>query len=156
MKIAAVVDDLTLSQSSFYMIKSFNELGKKLDNQPFCFYQNLSSRPIKPLFSICHVYYASYFYNGMIIATNFNTLRTLKNIHTNSKKYFYVWDLEWLRDEFDYMKNVELMRDENITLIARSLEHSNIIGDYCNRSVMHVVEDWDSKKLEKLWTQKKN
>lgn len=150
MKIAAIVDDLALSQNSFYMIKNFNELGRKLEHQPYCFYHNLSTTAITPLFSISHVYYAMYFYGGKLVATNLNTLKTMLNIHTNAEKYFYVWDLEWLRGGFDYMSNVSLMRDKNIKLIARSDSHAEAIYNYCNIPVYKVIDDWDYRQLEIL------
>lgn len=150
MKIAAIVDDLLLSQNSFYLIKNFNALGQNNKHQPYCFYHNSSGRPIKPLFSIMHVYYATYFYSGKLIATNFSTLRTLLNIHTNSEKYFYVWDPEWLREGFDYVENVRLMRDKSIKLIARSKSHASLITNYCNKPVSHIIENWDYRELEKI------
>lgn len=150
MRIASIVDDLSLSQNAFYMIKSFNKLGRDLNIQPFCFYNNLSSLTTTPLFSIAHVYYANYFYNGKIICTNLNTLKILNNIHTNSRKFFYVWDLEWLRDKYDYMSNIKLMRNKNIELIARSDYHAKKIKEYCNKLPTAIIEDWDSEKLRVL------
>lgn len=150
MRIASIVDDLSLSQGAFYMIKNFNKLGEDLNNQPFCFYNNLSSITTTPLFSIAHVYYANYFYNGNMICTSMNTLKILSNIHTNSKKFFYVWDLEWLRGNYNYIENVKLMRNDKIELIARSEHHAKCIKEYCNKAPCAIIEDWNLEKLKVL------
>lgn len=150
MKIASIVDDLVLSQSSFYMIKNFNILGQDLNNQPFCFFHNLSSVPVPPLFSIMNAYYASYFYGGVLLATNLKTLKTVVNLSSNAKKYFYVNDLEWLREEKDFMDNVSMMNNPKIKLIARSESHAKAIKNYCNVSPVAIIENWNYKELLKL------
>ena len=51
MNIAALVDNLSVSQSSFYMIKNFNKLIEEAKHSACCFYANLSVAPTKAMFS---------------------------------------------------------------------------------------------------------
>jgi hypothetical protein len=150
MKIAALVDNLMVGQEAFYLIKNFNELSKVMSNQTYCFYNNLSTVCVQPLFAVMNTYYIDHFNNGKIVCTNFNNLKTLIKLNNKCEKYFYVWDLEWLRGGYKYMEQVSLMRDPSINLLARSESHANIIENYCNRSVLSIVDDWNYKQLEKI------
>lgn len=150
MKIAAIVDDLMISQNSFYLIKNFNELSRSMKNQAYCFYNNLSSLCIDPLFSVMNVSYLDHFNDGKIICTNLKNLKTIININNKSEKYFYVWDLEWLRGNYNYMEIVTLMRNDSVSILARSESHAKIIENYCNKPVLSILDDWNYKQLEKL------
>lgn len=149
MRIAAILDELALSQNSFYMLKNFNELSKNLDNNVYCFYQNLSHKPIAAAFSIMHVYYANYFHNGLMIATDLATLKTMSKIVNSSNRYFYVWDLEWLRSPQPFMETVSLVKD--VKLIARSEYHAQVISNYFNKPVSAIIDNWDIKGIEGLY-----
>lgn len=150
MRIAALVDDLALSQSNFYMIYNLNQLCSTMHNQAYCFYNNLSSYAIKPLFSIMGVYHAHSFYDGKFICTTLSNLDTLLKINTACDRYFYVWDLEWLRGQSRYMEAVNLMRNPKVKLLARSAEHAETIENYCNKPIHAIVDNWNYQDLEKI------
>jgi len=152
MRIAAALDSFALSQNSFYLLKTFNKLSENLDNNVYGFYQNLSHKPLEAAFSIMHVYYASYYYNGLLIATDLSTLRTISKIDNNAKRYFYVWDLEWLRTPQPFLETVKLVK--NVGLIARSDSHARVISNYFNKPVDAIISDWNIEGLKSLWTQK--
>lgn len=144
MKLAAIVDDLLQSQSSFYLIKNFN----KLDG-PFCFYKNPSSLTVPANFSIMSVSYLPYF-SGTVISTNIESAQIALSSSANIDNYIYLWDLNWMRESSPYEDNVDVLRNENLRILARSHSHKNIIENYCNREVYDIIEDWDYKKLKEL------
>lgn len=148
MKLAAIVDDLTPAQSSFYLIKNFNKL-----NGPYCFYQNVSGLSIPANFTILNIAYLPHF-SGIVIATSLYTAITLLKAPINSKNFLYVWDMDWIRMGINYEDTLKILRDENIELIARSDIHKTIIEDYCNREVHSIIDDWNHKQIEELcqWT----
>jgi hypothetical protein len=75
----------------------------------------------------------------------------------SSDKFFYVWDLEWLRNPLVFTDVVQIMRDENIQLIARSQYHKDLIEKYANREVLGIVDNWNMEQLEELvWTPAKS
>ena len=45
---------------------------------------------------------------------------------------------------------VNVMRNDNISLLARSESHAKIIENFCNRPVLSILDDWNYKQLEKL------
>ena len=40
-----------------------------------------------------------------------------------------------------------ILRDERLSIIARSESHANIIENFCNKKVVGIVEDWNSEQL---------
>lgn len=146
MKIASIVETTSCSQSNFYMTKTFNKmLGTKIS--PVCFYLNLSSLSGWNQFAIMNIYYASGFFDGIMIATCLKTAEVLNKINTNAQKYLYLQDLEWLRAPMQYENNLELIK--NFRLLSRSTSHSMNIKNYCN---MHstILENWNYETLESL------
>lgn len=150
MKIAALVDDLALNQSNFYMIHNFNRLCSVMNNQAYGFYNNLSSYAINPLFAIMGVHHAHSFYDGKLICTTLSNLDIILKINTSCERYLYVWDLEWLRGQSRYMDSVRLMRNPKVKILARSKSHAEAIENYCNKSVHAIVDDWNYQDLEKI------
>lgn len=157
MKIASIVDNLTLSQNIFWMSKTFNRLNQHNIN-PFCFYINLGQPGVKLNFPHMNIYYAANFSSVSrwpIIATSLKTLEISMNLKINARRMLYLWDIEWLRltksSVFNYKKNVELLSSKNVELIARSQYHADVIGNYCNRKVDFIADDWDVNFIRGLY-----
>ena len=91
-------------------------------------------------------------FNGPIIATSVSTALSLLKSHSATKKYFYVWDLEWTRPHgHDFLYNIKAFK--NINLIARSDEQAEAIKNYCNIDVSGIVEDFNLQELYKVTNQ---
>jgi len=152
-KIAAVLDTLSASQNSFYLIKEFNKLHKNYEYSPVCFYTNLSATPVKTFFACMNVSYYSHF-DGATIATSIETADTiLKTKNGSAKKFLYLWDLEWIRKPMDFNYVNSVLSHPNLAIISRSNSHKQLIENYCNREVAGVVEDWNMEQLEQIiWT----
>ena len=151
-RIAAVVDNLGPTQLSFYLIKEFNSLAKHTKYSPVCFYNSLSPPVVKPHFATMNIsHYATYY--GCTVATSVETANLILKTENSSDKFFYVWDLEWLRKPMQFTDVVSIMRDERIKLIARSENHKDLIEKYANREVSGIVDNWNMQQLEEiLWT----
>ena len=151
-KIAAILDTLSASQSSFYLIKEFNKLQGDNQYSPVCFYNNLSATPVKTHFACMNISYYSHF-DGVTITTNIDTANTAIKTNNNSKKFLYLWDMEWLRNPMDFNYVNSVLSNDDIAIISRSNSHSDLIKNYCNKEVAGVVQDWDMEQLEKIvWT----
>lgn len=144
--IAAILDDVAISQNSFSFIKSFNSLSSN-NNAVYCFYNNISAPPIQPLFSMMNIYYATSFNNGHMIATTLNNATILLNIHSAVKKYLYLWDLEWIRDGLDFSYVNSILKNPSINIIARSQSHAALIQNYTNQTIKYTLDDWNPKQL---------
>jgi hypothetical protein len=151
-KIAAMLDTLSASQNSFYLIKEFNKLQSDNQYSPVCFYNNLSATPVKTHFACMNISYYSHF-DGVTITTSIDTANTAIKTNNNSKKFLYLWDMEWLRNPMDFNYVNSVLSNDDIAIISRSNSHSDLIKNYCNKEVAGVVQDWDMEQLEKIvWT----
>lgn len=149
MNIAAIVTDTVLSQNTFYLFKTFNQLSEQ-GYSPFCFYSSLSNLPISPSFAVLNIHNAHFFSRGPIIATNIENAKLMLKLPIKAKKYLYLWDLEWLRGSYNYIQNVDILRNSNIQLIARSESHAQNIQNYCTRTVEHIISNWEIEGIKKL------
>jgi hypothetical protein len=143
-KIAAIVDSLSVSQCAHSLINSFNELRK--DNDVYCFYTNLSPFVVEPKFAVMNVFHAGSFH-GNIFATNIFGGKILTELKTNSRKFLYLWDLEWIRSPMDFKENLKILNSPSLEIVARSSGHALLIENYTNKIVKHVVSDWEPQKL---------
>lgn len=151
-KIAAMLDTLSASQNSFYLIKEFNKLQSDNQYSPVCFYNNLSATPVKTHFACMNISYYSHF-DGVTITTSIDTANTAIKTNNNSKKFLYLWDMEWLRNPMDFNYVNSVLSDPELSIISRSNSHSDLIKNYCNKDAAGVVQDWNMSQLEDIvWT----
>ena len=85
---------------------------------------------------------------GPVVATCVSTASKLLDF-PSQKKFFYVWDLEWIRNMQikRYEDYVKTYTDKNMTLIARSESHAKIISNCFNTDVEHILHDFNIQKL---------
>jgi len=144
--ITAVLNDLGPSQKSFYFIKNFNELSKNPNFSCSAFLCNIGMPVTKPLFSCSSVsFFSDYF--GIAISTSIAEADTLLKSHNNSKKYLYLWDMEWLVRSMNYSQVCKILLDKRLKIIARSKSHAQIIENFCNKKPIGIVEDWNNEQL---------
>jgi|TARA_B100001113_G_C21044582_1_gene593930 hypothetical protein len=152
-QIGFLVNDLSASQLSFFLIKNLNDYKQKEDLEAVLFFENSSSLAIKPnvpLMAINEIWN----FDGVLISTDVNTTLSLKKCFAPAKKIFYVWDLEWMRNiagrtkEFESV--VQAFNDESIQLIARSEDHAKAIENISNRKIKHIVENFNIEKLVRI------
>lgn len=144
--IAAVLEDLGPSQKSFYFIKNFNELARDTNFSCSAFVCNIGVPVTKALFSCSSVSFFSD-YLGTAIATTLTEADMLLKSNNNSKKYLYLWDMEWLVRPMNYSQVCNILLDERLKIIARSKSHAQIIENFCNKKPIGIVEDWNKEQL---------
>tara|TARA_Y100000296_G_scaffold73233_1_gene90503 strand:- start:413 stop:874 length:462 start_codon:yes stop_codon:yes gene_type:complete len=151
-KLATIVNAIDQTQMAFYMTKELNKTLDDIKYAPICFYNVLSHPPITPLFACMNISYYSRF-DGATIATNIETANMMLKTKNNSRKFLYLWDLEWLRRPLDFDDIISVLCHPDINIIARSDSHKNMITNYCNREVAGIVDNWSIGQLEKIiWT----
>ena len=149
MKIAAVVNNLGPSQKSFYLIKEFNKASCTTDVSCSAFTEKSGVFVTKPLFAC---YSASFFtdFDGAAIATTIDEAKTLLNSSNNSKKYLYLWDLDWTEKPVNHEYYCSILRDPRLKLIARSESHAELIKNFCNVSEIAILDNWKISELLKI------
>ena len=150
MNIGVMIKDFSCSQLSFYAVRNINNRSNNSAEDSYVgFFENLSSNVIEPAFCIMNMS-EIWGFEGVLIATSASTALTLIKSVTNSDKYFYVWDLEWLRDPDNYHTLLSIYRNPDIKLIARSKTHAKAIKNFCNREVVGIMDDFSLSDLEEI------
>tara|TARA_R100000008_G_C3470513_1_gene108744 strand:+ start:105 stop:578 length:474 start_codon:yes stop_codon:yes gene_type:complete len=152
MNIGVVVENLGMSQLAYSVINNINMACEhNSQNDYVLFYENMGN-PILPV--NCAIMNSSelWSFNGVVVATTASSAKFALKAVNKTKKFFYIWDLEWTRErnKTEFTKNLSSYRNESISLIARSKEHALAIQNYCNRKVPYIMEDFDINKLEEI------
>ena len=139
--IAAVMDNLGPSQKSFYLIKEFNKASLNEDVCVSVFHQRSSIPVIPTMFGCKNISFLSNFHH-IAIATNLQEASVLLNSSNNSKKFLYLWDMDWLIKPLVFTQVTNILLDKRLSIIARSTEHKTMIQNYCNKSPIGIVDNW--------------
>ena len=146
-QVGIVLEELSASQLSYFAIKNINEYIEDNCNDFVVFFENMTGSVIQPQFATMAIN-EIWSFNGPVIATSVSTAMSLSKSHSVTKKYFYVWDLEWSRrhgKDYDYISTA--YTNPEIELIARSKDHAVAIENYCNRKVSGIVPNFNITKL---------
>ena len=146
-QIGVLLEDLSASQLTFYVIKNINDYLEISDIDYVAFFQNSTASMITPRFSTMSVSETGSF-SGTVIATSVSTALSIQKTCIPAKKYFYVWDLDWYRrggQDFEY--TIQAYNNPELNLIARSSSHAKAIKNYCNRDVCGVVDNFNIDQL---------
>lgn len=150
MQLNFLVNDMSASQLSFYLIKEINRLTEQLETSHIdciVFYENMAQLPIAPNFAIMQIAEA-WAQSEPVVATSLSTAAKLIDFPATHQKFFYVWDLEWLRGQRKVYNWYEpIYTNKKLSLIARSKEHADLIRNAYNRDVCGIVENF---KIEDL------
>lgn len=142
--IGVLIPNLGSSQISYYTIKELNNIKGR---DKVVFFEQLTPNLLHvDCATICVNKLGSF--RGTLITTNTdNTILAYKTINRKRVKIcFYVWDLEWLRqNKHDYIKNLPSYVKADF-LVARGKSHADAISNYCNR-YPNIVEHFDLNKI---------
>lgn len=145
MQLNFLVNDLSASQLSFFLTKEINDLADRLETSHIdciVFYENLAQLSIAPNFAVMQMAEA-WAQSQPIVATSLSTAAKLIDFPATRRKFFYVWDLEWLRGQRRiYNWYSPIYTNPELSLIARSEEHARIIRNCFNREVCGIVENF--------------
>ena len=138
------------SQLSFCVITQLNKMFQENPEiDAIIFYENRHKSCLPANFAVMQISEARN-QLGPIIATSFYTAHKLLDF-TSKQKLFYVWDLEWIRNENGAIKQYESYKsvytDPSLELIARSSSHKDIIENAFDREVKHIVSDFNRSEI---------
>jgi hypothetical protein len=86
-------------------------------------------------------------YNGIIIPTTMEEAEIALRASNNSKKFLYLWDLDWLENPVYFSTAMDILRNERLNIIARSSSHSDLIENFCNKRPVGIVDNWKMEQL---------
>jgi hypothetical protein len=147
-KLNFLVEHLGNSQLAYYLTRELNKLSdERPDVDPIVFYNTITKPTMICKFAKMQMVQA-WGQEGHTIATSCATARKMLTFPSPTKKYLYVWDLEWLRGEHrHYNMFTDVYHHPEIQLIARNVWHASVIHDVFNIDKIEVVEDFDYVRL---------
>lgn len=146
-KLGIVLNNLGPSQLAYNLIKSGDELVDSQSADLTLFFYEISPVCGLPLFAIMNLSEA-YNYKGIVIATDLNSASRIQEFPGPSKKFYYVWDLEYLRlPQRNYEELCGVYK--KLPLIVRSKQHEHFIGKIWGGNVVGVCEN---ANVNELWS----
>lgn len=150
MKIGIIIPSLDLNQLAFETISEINKsIIKGSKNDYTIFYQELTSSCIEPLCATMSMNEA-HTHNGILVATNLDSAEFLTKTTNKSKKIFYIWDLEFIRNKANFLHKMKVYRNPKLTLISRSREYNRALESFCNRKAEIIQSKLNLEELENV------
>ncbi len=150
MKIGFLVNNLNMSQLNYYMIRNINYyVSANTDCDFTIFYDNLTRICVTPLCG-CMQMSEAFSYNGSLIATSLPTAHRLIDLCGPKKKFFYIWDLEWLRISGRLFQPLAaIYRSPELQLFSRAADYSQMCESVWNRPGIPVIENFNIAEIVK-------
>lgn len=147
-KLGIALHNLGASQLNYSIISNVNKFMKSnYKTDIICFYENVVKQSM-PLDFACMQAIELWGYDGPVVATNLNLALDICKIPSISKRYFYIWDLEWVyMDDKNYNKLLEVYSNPDLTLITRNKDYADLLKSVWNIKVDEIVEDFNIEKL---------
>jgi hypothetical protein len=147
-QLSFLVQDLYSSQLGYYLIKNLNTISEtSSDIDPIVFFEKLMPQCKIPKFA-CMNMSESWGHHGVVIATSALLANKLVDIPGPSVKYYYVWDLDWLRgQQRPYLLHHKLFHEPSLRFICRGKSHADIIKNTFNININHIMDDFNYKQL---------
>lgn len=152
-RISALVNDLSMSQKTFYLVKSFNEMLKDTDLSVGVFCNRHALPVLQPLFGVKLANFLSS-YNGVLISTTLEDAESSLKLANKSDRYLYLWELDWMDNPVYFSVAMNILRNPKLKVIARSESHKKVIEDFANIKVWGVLDDWDKDQILNLTREK--
>lgn len=130
MNIGIIIPHLLPSQLSFDVTNIINKNNSK--HSYIVFYENILPNANSPFCPVTNLGDMKYFRSGRLVSFNLGSASLALNSINPINPLLYIHDLEWLRGNNDYIKNLKVMR--NIELATRSSEYSTLVENYCNKT----------------------
>jgi hypothetical protein len=150
-KLGIIIPDLGANQLAFFAANYANKVTIQDGHEIVVFYETPCVPCIQNISFATMYLHEAYSFDGALIATNLALAAKLCNFIGTNKKFFYVWDLEWLRmQNKNFEKLHQIYANDRLKLIARSKEHAKIISDCWNVNVNGIVEDCSIDKIMEI------
>lgn len=147
MKLGILLNNLGPTQLAYNAICQANRYAQSGKHSAFLFYERQVPPCLKLAVASMQIAEAWNF-DGVTVATDLSTAIKLAKFPSPRSKFFYVWDLEWLRNGVQpYEAYSSVYRNPSYQLLARSASHRDAIESCWNRKVRAVVDDFSFEEL---------
>ena len=141
-KIGFLIESLKTSQLSREIIHCCNNLDSS-----YLYTIHIDMIPTRCNFSI-HPMEHAFDSQSIIVSTDRETTKFANKLFGVKKKFFYVYNLEWLYDVKSLKENMEIYQSD-VELIVRSQEHFDIIKKLW-KEPKHIIENFNHEEFAKI------
>lgn len=145
-QLGIALKNLGPSQVTFYCVKAMNALIE--NNMPVWLFYDELYPPCLNYLCPTSCLYEAWSFPGVFISTSFKVAEKSLKFPGPTKKYFYVYDLEWIyqtEKEFNKLKNV--FNNPELELIAPSEEYKNVIERIWGTKETKVISNFNIESL---------
>lgn len=143
MNLSVFCKSLGHNQLSISLIKNLNNIELVCS----LFYEEPPQLLLPANFLISY-YYDGWHSNGIVLAVDEYAARTTLHLPRPKHILFYVYDLNWFDNTFK--DNIEIYKNDRISLLARSQSHFNIIKKTW-KEPLGIVEDFNHAELTRIF-----
>jgi len=154
MKIGVIFDDFTKSDKNYTLINKINKFVEKSNDEICGFLTNISHKVIDTFFAYSNTSDIAHFNNGLIVATSLESADAMNKTSVNSQKCFYIWNMEWLGQPFNFYGVHNILSNPNIKKIVRSKLQADIIKNNFNVEVDGIDEDFNLENIYEICQRK--
>jgi hypothetical protein len=134
------------TQLAYEAIKEGNYLV--FDNHNYdvsIFFEEFTPPIIKPIFGLFNASEV-FSYDGTLISTTLSNTKISIKTMKPERKIFYIWELEWLKNEKNYLDNISVYQNKDIELVTVSDDYAKEINNYCG-IIPRVVKRFNLKEI---------
>jgi len=154
MKIGVMFDDFTKSDKNYTLINKINKFVEKSNDEICGFLTNISNKVIDTFFAYSNTSDIAHFNNGLLVATSLESADAMNKTSVNSQKCFYIWNMEWLGQPFNFYGVHNILYNPNIKKIVRSKLQADIIKNNFNVEVDGIDEDFNLENIYEICQRK--
>jgi hypothetical protein len=147
-KLGITLDNLGASQLAYFTIKEVNKLVDEGEHDIILFYENLQKICLNPRCTIMQIN-ECWGYDGVVIATNLRQAARLISFPGPINKFYYCWDLDWLRPfvNKEFYGLHQIYSSSDLQFIARSEDHAKALEKCWNIKVKGIVSNINMKEM---------
>ncbi len=148
--LGVLVKNPGLGQPEMLIVDSLNKMvSVYTDVEPILFFRDYGPQPLRMNFALMQNLEA-WSFDGTLISTDLETTRIMLACIRSPKKFFYVWDLEWVyQDKFNFKEMSSIYNNDELELIARSPSHAKVIEN-CWKKPIALIDDFNYEKIKEL------
>lgn len=147
MKTMILLDHLAFSEKNYVILNEVNRIVETTLHDVSIVPYDLSNKIIPTSCAIMNLNQLSCFSDGLLMATTIKHASEILSCSNSSKKLLYLWDLDWLFEEYSTEYLMGVMTNKKLSVITRSEPHKEAVKNFFGIET-NVVKDF---KLEQIW-----
>ena len=147
LELGVLVEKLDMDQKSLDIINSLNVATDNNELCPIVFFLEYGAQPKTCLFAKMQAEEV-YCYSHPVIDTDIKTAELLIECPLPTKKFLYLWDMDWLYspEKFGIYNKVF----QSMDIITRCKSHSELVKQ-CWLKDNYIIEDFNYVELQRLF-----